>query len=115
MPTKTPSIISTVLTILMFLVFGAASMFFLMVALNGFDTRSGEPALISALVCNIIGIILAAILAWKMPGWLIGKFNWNRIVAVLVSVLAGFFAGGGLSMAAMFIGVIVADSIWNAR
>lgn len=115
MPTKSSSIISTLLTVLTLLVFGAASMFFLLVALNGFDSRSGEPALIISLVCNILGIILAAILAWKLPDWLINRFNWNRIVAVLVSVFAGFFIGSGISLVAMFIGVIVADSMWNAR
>ena len=115
MPTKTSSIISTVLTVLTLLVIGAASMFFLLVALNGFSGSAGEPGLITSLVCNVIGIILAAILAWRLPRWLIGKFNWNSIVAVIVSVLAGLFVGSGLSAIALFIGVLVADSIWKAR
>ena len=115
MPTKTPSIVSTILTIILLLLFGAAGMFFLVVALNGFSTSEGEPALISSLVCNIIGIIVAAILAWRLPRWLIGRFNWNSIVAVIVSVLAGLFVGGGLSAIALFIGVLVADSLWKAR
>lgn len=115
MPTKTPSIVSTVLTVILLLLFGVASMFFLMVALNGFSTSEGGPGLITSLVCNVIGIIISAILAWRLPRWLIGKFNWNSIVAVIVSVLAGFIVGGGLSAVALFIGVIVADSIWKAR
>ena len=115
MPTKTPSIISTILTVLSLLVFGAASMFFLIVALNGFSGSEGGPALITSLVCNVIGIILAAILAWRLPRWLIGKFNWNSIVAVIVSVLAGFMVGSGLSAIALFIGVFVADMLWKAR
>ncbi|MBK7450015.1 MAG: hypothetical protein IPJ47_11530 [Anaerolineales bacterium] len=115
MSTKTPSIISTILTIILLILFGIASGFFLLVALNGFDSRSGEPALITSLVCNIIGIILSAVLSWKLPRWLIGKFNWNSIVAVIVSVLAGFMVGSGLSAIAMFISVLVADAIWNAR
>ena len=115
MPTKTSAIISTVLTVLTLLVIGAASMFFLLVALNGFSGSAGEPALITSLVCNVIGIILAAILAWRLPRWLIEKFNWNRILAVLVSVVAGSFLGSGLSAIALFIGVFVADTLWKAR
>ena len=115
MPTKTPSIVSTILTVILLILFGIASMFFLVVALNGFSTSEGGPALITSLVCNVIGIIATAILAWRLPRWLIGKFNWNSIVAVIVSVLAGLFVGGGLSAIALFIGVLVADSLWNAR
>lgn len=115
MPTKTPSIVSTIITVILLLLFSAASMFMLLVALNGFTGSEGTPALTTSLICNGIGIILAAVLAWKLPGWLIGKFNWNSIVAVLVSALVGFFIGGGLSLVSLFIGVIVADTIWNAR
>ena len=114
MPTKTPSVISTILTIILLILFVIASGFFLLVALNGFDSRSGEPALLTALICNILGVIFAAVLAWQLPKWLIGKFNWNNILAVVVSVMVGFFLGSGLSLVAMFIAVIVADSIWNA-
>lgn len=115
MPTKNPSIISTILTVLSLLIFGAASIFFLLVALNGFSESDGGPGLITALICNVVGIILAAILAWRLPRWLIERFNWNRIVAVLVSVAAGFFIGSGLSIVSMFIGVLLASTIQNAR
>ena len=148
MPTKTPSIVSTILTVILLILFGIASMFFLVVALNGFSTSEGGPALITSLVCNVIGIIATAILAWgtlyfaapvaslvllqQRDPWIfflllaivwlgdtaayyVGKFNWNSIVAVIVSVLAGLFVGGGLSAIALFIGVLVADSLWNAR
>jgi len=115
MPTKTPSIVSTILTVISLLLFGAASMFFLLVALNGFSGSEGGPALTTGAVCNGIGIILAAVLAWKMPSWLMNKFNWSSIVAVFVSVLVSFFVGSGLSLVSLFIGVIVADSLWNAR
>lgn len=115
MPTKTPSIVSTIITVLLLLLTAAIGMFGLLVALNGFNDSSGGPALLTSLVCNILGIILAAVLAWKLPKWLVGKFNWNSILAVFVSILVGFFVGGGFSLVALFVGVIVADSIWNAR
>lgn len=115
MPTKTPSIISTIITVILLLLIGIASMFFLLAALNGFSESQGTPALITSLICNGLGIILMAVAAWRLPRWLIGKFNWNSAAAVVVSVLVGLFFGSGISAVAMFIGVIVADTLWNAR
>jgi len=115
MPTKTPSIISTVLTVISLLLFGVASMFFLVVALNGFSGSEGGPALTTGAVCNGVGIIISAVLVWHLTRWLMNKFNWSSIAAVFVSVMVGFFIGGGLSLVSMFIGVVVADSLWNAR
>ena len=115
MPTKTPSIISTILTIILLILFVIASGFFLLVALNGFDSRSGEPALLTALICNILGIIFAAVLAWQLPKWLIGKFNWNNILAVFVSVLASSIFGGGLGFVSLIITIAVASALWDAR
>ena len=43
------------------------------------------------------------------------RMLWVALVAVIVSVLAGFMVGSGLSAVAMFISVLVADAIWNAR
>lgn len=115
MPTKTPSIISTIITVLLLLLTAAIGMFGLLVALNGFTGSEGTPALTTSLICNGVGIILAAVLAWKLPKWLIGKFNWNSILAVFVSILVGFFVGGGFSFVSLVVGVIVAEAIWNAR
>ncbi len=115
MTTKTPSIISTIITVILLLLIGIASMFFLLVALNGFSERQGTPALIMSLVCNSLGLILSAVMAWRLPRWFMGKFNWNSAVAIIVSVLVGLFFGSGISAVSMFIGVIVADALWKAR
>ncbi len=115
MPTKTPSIISTILTIILLILFGIASGFFLLVALNGFSERDGLPGLITTLVCNIAGIIASAILAWRLPRWLVERFNWNRIWAVVVSILSGFLVGSALSTAALFIGAFTAVIIKDFR
>lgn len=115
MPSKIPSIVSTLLTVLLLIVIGIASVFFVMVALNGFSERDGLPGLATAFICNILGIIVSAILAWKLPRWLISKFNWNSILAVFVSVLSGFLLGTGLSTAALFIGAFLAAVIQDIR
>ena len=115
MPTKTPSIVSTVITVILLLLTAALGLFGLVIALNGYNDRAGGPALATTFVCNGIAIILAAVLAWRLPRWLVGKFNWNSILAVIVSVIAGSTAGGILSFTSVFIGIFIADAIWNAR
>lgn len=113
MPTKTSSIISAVLTVILLLLVGALSMFMTMVALNGFTGSEGGPALLTNLMCNGIGVILSATLAWRLTRWLIEKFNWNKGLAVAVSVLAGVVFGVGISFLSIFAGVIVADTLWR--
>jgi phosphoglycerol transferase MdoB-like AlkP superfamily enzyme len=115
MPTKTPSIVSLIITTLLLLLGGGIGMFGMLVMLNGYNDSSGGPALLAGLICNIISIVLAAILAWRLPRWLAEKFNWSAVLAVGVSVLAGLIAGGILQFLSFFIGLIVADTIWNAR
>lgn len=112
---KTPSVIAAVLTVILLFLIGALNMFMTMVMLNGFSGSEGGPALITTLVCNGIGIILSATLAWNITRWLIGKFQWNPILAVAVSVFVAGLVGFGVSLVAMFAGVIVADSLWQAR
>jgi hypothetical protein len=115
MPTKTPSVVSTILTVILLILFGIGSGFFLLVALNGFSESDGLPGLITTVVCNIVGIIVSAILAWRLPRWLMSRFNWNGVLAVLASVVSGFLLGSGLSTAALFIGVFAAVIIRDLR
>jgi len=112
---KTLSVISVIVSVILLLFVGAVSMFFLLIALNGFSERASIPGLISSLLCNGLGIILSAVAVWKLPHWFIGKFNWSSTAAVFVSVLVGFFVGGGFSLVSFFIGIVVANSLWNAR
>lgn len=63
MSTKIPSVVSTMITTLLLLMFGSAAMFFLLVALNGFSEREAGPALIASLACQGLGIILSAVAA----------------------------------------------------
>ncbi len=111
MSTKTPSIISTVITVISLLIFGAAVMFFLLVALNGFSERAATPALIASLVCQGLGIVFAAVLTWRLPRIFMEKFNWNKVIAVVVSIPAGLTLGGLIGSAALFIGIVVAEAL----
>ncbi len=115
MSNKTPSIVSTIITVLLLLLTAALGLFGLVIALNGYNDRAGGPALATTFACNGIAVVLAAILAWRLPKWLVGKFNWNSVLAVIVSIVAGTTAGGMLSFVSVFIGLFIADTIWNAR
>ena len=111
MSTKTPSILSTVITVILLLIFGAAVMFFLLVALNGFSERAATPALLTSLVCQGAGILLAGVLTWRLPKIFMEKFNWNKAIAVVVSIPTGLTLGGLIGSAALFIGIIVAEAM----
>lgn len=113
MSTKIPSVVSTMITILLLLMFGSAAMFFLLVALNGFSEREAGPALIASLACQGLGIILSAVLAWRLPRLFIEKFDWNSVLAVVVSIPASVLMGGVISSASLFLGVLVAEMLWN--
>jgi hypothetical protein len=113
MPTKTPSVISTLVTVILLLLFGAAILLSLLVALNGYSEREAGPALTASFLCQGLGVILAAVLSWKLPRVFVEKFNWNPILSVMVSIPAGVLLGVLISSFSLFLGVLVADMLWK--
>ena len=111
MPNKTPSLISAILTILLLVVFAVLSIFTQMIALNGASERQGLTAMGISLVCQGAGAILAAAFAWRLTSLMIVKFNWNKILAVVVAVTGGTLLGGLIS----FISIIVAIPMAGVR
>ena len=63
-PSKTPTIISVILTILLLVIFGILSALFEMFALNDVSERQGGTAMGISLVCQGAGIILIGRFAW---------------------------------------------------
>jgi hypothetical protein len=82
-----------------------------MVALNGASERQGLTAMALSLICQGITVILAAVLAWRLTDLFVTKFNWNAVVAVVISVIAGTFGGGLVA----FLSVLVAIPIAGIR
>jgi hypothetical protein len=111
MSAKTLSMISSILTALFIFLFGFVLFFGLVVLFNGLSGREATPALMVSLICQGIGLILSAVLAGRLTRTLVEKFNWNRIVVVAASVLAGTALGGVLAVAAVFISVFVAEGL----
>lgn len=112
MSAKTPSIISVILTILFLILLGALSIFMNMVALNGMSSREGGPALLTLSGCSIVGIILSAILASRLTKLVITKYNWNAILAVIVSFIASITLGFVIQVIGFILAIVVADILW---
>jgi membrane protease YdiL (CAAX protease family) len=115
MPTKTLSIISAVLTVVFLIVLGLVAFFSTLLALNGYGDSEGTAAVVITLVCQGVGLILAGVLAGWLTRLFIEKFNWNKILAVIVSVSAGSALGTILVFAALLLSIIAAEAMWQAR
>ena len=102
MSEKTPAIVAIILTVLLLILLGLVFLFVGLVGLNGFSEQEATVALSAMLICQGVGMILAALLA----GWLtrlgITKLNWHKALAVAVAVFAGTLLGGVLSLLALF-------------
>ena len=108
MTNKTPAIISSILTIVLLIIFAALSIFTQMIALNGVSESQGMTAMGISLVCQGIGLILAGIFAGWISNLVITKFNWNKVLAVIVAVVAGVLIGGMISLVSTIISIPLA-------
>lgn len=108
MPTRTPSIIAAVLTVLLLLLLSILFLFVEVIALNGASERQGTIALGISLVCQGVGMILAAVFASWLARKLGAKSNWNPIVAVIVAVIAGTTLGAIIAFLSTIISIPIA-------
>ena len=105
---KTPAIISAISTIVLIVLFAVLSVFTQMLALNGVSERQGMTAMGISLVCQGVGLILAGLFAGWITNLVIAKFNWNKILAVTVAVIAGVLIGGTISFVSTIISIPLA-------
>jgi len=108
MPNKTPAVISVILTILLLVVFAIVSVLFEMLALNGASERQGMTAMGISLLCQGVGAVLLGFFAWWLTNLLISKFNWNKIIAVVVTIFLGTTIGTGISFLSLIISMPIA-------
>lgn len=97
MPNRVPAIISAILTALLLIVFAVLFLFVQMVALKGASESQGGTAMGISLICQGVVVLLAAGFAGWMSNGLIKKFNWNRVLVVVIAVIVGTGLGGILS------------------
>jgi len=108
MPSKTPAILSTVLTVIILVVFAVLSVFTQMLVLNGASESQGMTAMGISFVCQGVGVILAGVLAWWLANTAVNKWNWNTIIAVSIAVIAAVTLGGLISVISIIIAIPVA-------
>lgn len=108
MSNKTPAVISTVLTIIFLVILAVASVLFEMLALNGASERQGTLAMGISLACQGVSLVLIAVFTRWLTNLLIARFNWNKIVAVIVTVISGVLLGGIVSFLSLIISIPIA-------
>ena len=113
MTPKLSSIISRVLIAIILVVIGATIFVVEIIALNGFSDREAGPALITALICHGASAILVVILVGRLTRLLMTKFDWNGILAMMMSVFAGTLSGGFLFFLATILSILLASMLWE--
>ena len=108
MSDKTPAVISTILTIILLVVFGILSVFVQMLALNGASERQGMTAMGILLACQGAGAILLGVFAGWFTRLAITKFNWNKIIAVTAAVFLATLFGVGISFLSTLLSIPLA-------
>jgi len=108
MSNRAVSIISALLTFFILIALAVASVFMQMLVLNGASESQGFNAMSVSLVCQSVGLLLAVIIARVLPNFLITKFNWNKILVVIITVIAATGLGGILALIAVIISIPIA-------
>ncbi len=114
MSTRTLGMIASVVTFVVVLLLGVILLFGLLVILNGFSSREGGAALLTAVVCQGATLIVATLLAGRLARVLIEKHHWHRIVSVIASVLAGAVIFVGAGVVSAIIAMMVAETMWRS-
>jgi membrane protease YdiL (CAAX protease family) len=107
MTSKTPATISVVLTVILLILLAILSVFIQMLALNDASQSKGTLAMGISIGCQGAVIILAGIFAGRLTNFLIAKWNWNKALAVTVTVILGTILGAAFS----FLSILIAISL----
>lgn len=108
MSTKTPAAISTILTIVILVFLAVVFTLFQMLALNGASEKQGMTAMGLSLGCQSLVVILLGAFAARATNFLITKVGWDRILAVIITVIVATTLGGAISFLASIIAIPVA-------
>jgi hypothetical protein len=108
MSTRTASILSTILSILLLLIFAVLVVIFEVIALNGASESQGISAIGISLACLGAGAILFGVLAWKATAFLIQKFSFNPVLAVTLTTALALLVGGTISILSLFVSIPLA-------
>ena len=105
---RTPAVIAATLTVLLLTVLAILFMLVQMLVLNGVGERQGTTALGLSLACQGVSILLSGGSAFGLSRLFVERFNWNKILAVALAIVAGTMLGLGLSLVSIFAGMLAA-------
>jgi hypothetical protein len=108
MSTRTASIVSAILSILLLVIFAVLALIVEILVLNGASESQGMRAIGTSLACLGVGAILLGMLAWKVTDVLITRFNLNPILAVTLTVVLAMLVGGTLTVFTTFLSIPLA-------
>lgn len=115
MTSKTVSIISSVITVVLLILLTLFTNLMSIVMLNGFSGSSAGPALTTSLVCQGVGVILAAILTGWLARRLIDRNKMNKFLSAFLAVMAGLALGIIVSFLSFLLSLFIAGMIWDSR
>ena len=99
-----------VITLLTLAAVGAASFFFLLLALNGFSERDSGPAIYLFLGWLAVSLPVLSAASYFAAKYLLDK-SWNAVVAVVLAVSAPAAVGAVGDFVAILAGAVVANEI----
>ena len=103
--------VSAALTVVLLILTGVLVLLAELIALNGFSERQGTAALVTSVIIQAAGIVVSAVVAARLSGWLVSKFDWNKALSVTAAVLAGTLLGGGFAVISIFLSLAVAEGM----
>jgi hypothetical protein len=107
-PNKIPVRIAGLLTFAILILVAVLSIVMQMLVLNGASQSQGFNAMSISLICQGVGLFPAIILTRWLTNFLITKYNWKNIPAILVAVAAGTTLGGITSFLSIIISTLEA-------
>ncbi|MFZ5858454.1 MAG: hypothetical protein ACOYZ6_16635 [Chloroflexota bacterium] len=111
-PSKTPIVVSVVLTVILLLLLTAFAFFMQIIIMNGvISSRQTNIALGTTFGCQGLEVILGAILAGRLTRFFLDRFQMNRVLAVIFSVVAVLVLAAVLSVISIFVGLIAAGIV----
>jgi hypothetical protein len=108
MSTRNASILATILSMLMLLIFAVLGVIFEIIALNGASESQGMRAVGISVFCLGTGAIFLGVLTWKGTAFLIQKFNLNPVLAVILTIALVLLIGGTVSVLSILISIPLA-------
>ena len=108
MSTKILAAIAGLSTFFILIFMAVLSVLGQMLVLNGASESQGFKAMGISLICQSAGLFPAIILARWLANFLITRYNWNNILAILLAVVAGTTLGGVTSFLSVIISTLAA-------